>query len=173
MIYENNNVVYGFIHIPKNGGKYIRNQLIQNKQNKIIKVFWDIKDSFDMAHIPYIKMPKPAQFHSYSRNPYDRIISAFFYKNPGSTIQDFKTFCKETLIHYDFNLSFPCEYIHYYPQYLFVCDHKLTIRAKIEKIENFNPSKYIYTEYFDDKCIQIINKIYRLDFLLFGYNMIT
>ena len=75
---------YIFIHIPKNSGKYIRQKIANNKNNKILHKYWDIKSRLDLAHIPYIKRKKfitnniEYKYFANSRNPYVRIISAFF-----------------------------------------------------------------------------------------------
>jgi hypothetical protein len=69
-------------------------------------------------------------------------------------------------------MNFDYMIIHYYPQYLFVCDENLDIvkHIEIKKLEDTEkPKKYILTEYFDDECIHIINTIYSKDFLFFNY----
>ena len=73
------------------------------------------KDEFIEKDVEY-------NYFTYARSPYDRIISGFFYKTPEKNIDDLKNFVKNTLILYDFSMNFNSEYIHYYPQYLFVCD---------------------------------------------------
>ena len=171
-----------FIHIPKNSGKYIRQKIADNKNNKILHKYWDIKSRLDLAHIPYIKRNKfitnniEYKYFANSRNPYHRIISAFLYKNPNKNINDFKYFVKNTLITYDFNMSFDYTIIHYYPQYLFVCDENLDIpkNIKIDKIEDVEtPKIYDLTKYFDDECLNIINNIYSKDFLYFNYQKLV
>jgi hypothetical protein len=182
LIFENQYKYYVFIHIPKNGGKYIRYKITNNKDNNIIKKFWDIKAGLDLAHIPYMKKNIYLEndinynYFTYTRCPYDRIISGFFYKNNNKGINDFKHFVKNTLTSYDFNREFDYRIIHYYPQYLFVCDENLDIpkNIKIDKLESVeNPKKYNLTTYFDDECIHIINNIYKKDFLFFNYQMKT
>ena len=172
-----------FIHIPKNGGKKIRRKITNNKNNEILHTYYNIESNLDLAHIPYIKRNDfitndiEYKYFAHSRNPYDRIISAFFYKNSKikkgyKNINDFKYFVKNTLITYDFNMSFDYTIIHYYPQYLFVCDENLDLpkNIKIDKIEDLeNPKIYDLTEYFDDECFNIINNIYSKDFLYFNY----
>ena len=171
-----------FIHIPKNGGKYIRAKIDNNKNNKILHKYWDINSRLDLAHIPYIKRNQfiknniAYKYFTNTRNPYHRIISAFFYKNPNKNIDDFKYFVKNTLITYDFNMSFDYTIIHYYPQYLFVCDENLDIpkNIKIDKIEDVEtPKIYNLTKYFDDECLNIINNIYSTDFLYFNYQKLV
>ena len=141
LIYETQNKYYIYIHIPKNSGKYIRNKISNNKDNKIVRNYWGVRLRIDLAHIPYVKKNKFIEnnieynYFTYTRCPYDRIISAFFYKNPKKNINDFKHFVKNTLTMYEFNMSFNNTIIHYYPQYLFVCDENLDIPKNI-KIDN-------------------------------------
>ena len=40
LIFENKNKYYVFIHIPKNSGKYIRNKITNNIDNKIINFIY-------------------------------------------------------------------------------------------------------------------------------------
>jgi hypothetical protein len=182
LIFQKESGYYIFIHIPKNSGKYIRNKLTIDKNNKIIKSYWDIEAKFDLAHIPYVLRHKFIEknieynYFTYTRNPYDRIISAFFYKNPKKKINDFINFVKNNLILYDFNMEFNKDIIHYYPQYLFICDENLIIPKQIEilKLENVEkPKKYDLPNYFDNECIAIINKIYIKDFTLLDYQLIS
>ena len=179
LVFENNNKCYVFIHIPKNSGKYIRHKIANNPDNKILNDYWHIESNLDLAHIPYMKKNDfithtIEKYFTYTRCPYDRIISGFFYKNSDKNIDDFKIFIKNTLISYDFDISFDYMIIHYYPQYLFICDENLDIsHVEINKIEdNENPRKYDLLQYFDDESIHIINRIYEKDFLFFNYSMI-
>ena len=180
LIYKNRNTEqkYIFIHIPKNAGKYKRNEI--KKKFQIIKSFWGVQKNFDFAHVPYIKIEKYVDnieeyyIHSYLRNPYDRIISAFFYKNKNKNMKDFQNFCKNQLLSISFNFyNYNAKYIHYYPQYLFLYDDDFQSSVHVKKIEDVeNPKKYILSEYFDDECLQNINRIYEKDFELFGYQKI-
>jgi hypothetical protein len=177
LIYTNNNIYYIFIHIPKNSGKYIRENIQNNNNNKIVKYYWHIYSNLDLAHIPYVKKDEFIEknieynYFTYVRNPYDRIISAFFYINYNN-INDFKNFVKDVLTKYNFSMMYDFNIIHYYPQYLFVCDEKLDVQQNITIHKLDNPKKYNLTEYFDNKCIHIINNIYYKDFISFGYEMI-
>ena len=182
LIFTKNDEYYIFIHIPKNSGTYIRNKIKADKNNKILKYYWHINLNLDLAHIPYIKKDDFIEnnieynYFTYTRCPYDRIISAFFYKNPNKTIDNFKYFVKNTLTSYNFSMIFNYEIIHYYPQYLFVCDENLNIakNIKIEKLQDVEkPKKYDLTKYFDNRCIDVINNIYSKDFLFFNYKTIS
>lgn len=54
LIYENNDEVYCYIHIPKNSGKFIRDNIKNNSDNRVLKIYWGIESSFDIAHIPFM-----------------------------------------------------------------------------------------------------------------------
>lgn len=179
LLYIYNNTNHCFIHIPKNSGKYIRNKIESCDKTKIIKKYWYLENNLDLAHIPYIMANKYVEnynsytYFAYSRNPYDRIISAYLYKD--NKKEYFKEFCKKELLMYNFNLEFNSNYIHYYPQYLFVCDKNYIItNVKMQKIEDIaSPKKYNYGDYYDNECLEIINKIYKKDFELFNYKIQT
>ena len=182
LIFTSNDEYYVFIHIPKNSGRHIRNKIAYNQNHKILRNLWHIDSNLDLAHIPYMKKDPfitnhiEYKYFAYSRNPYDRIISGFFHKNINKNIDDFKYFVKNTLITYDFNMSFDYKIIHYYPQYLFVCDENLDIPKNIiiHKLEDSEtPTKYDLTTYFDDECLHIINNIYSTDFLYFNYQKLV
>jgi hypothetical protein len=178
-----------FIHIPKNSGKHMRKQLLLKKDVNIIEDIWGIKYAMRLNitniafmdhlsfinHKQYIATEDTCEFYAHSRNPYDRIISAFFYLNRTKTIEDFQRFCKEELINMTFTIDISVPNLHYYPQHLFVCDENLHIPTnmtiyKIEECEN--PKIYNLDEYFTGEIYSIINKVYELDFILFRYNMI-
>ena len=82
-----NGITYCYIHIPKNCGKYIKQEL--RKQYTYYKISKEIDDNH-FLHFSY----KEIIFHSYllrnfnlshmqyitfTRNPYDRFISGYFY----------------------------------------------------------------------------------------------
>lgn len=175
-----NKNVYCYIHIPKNSGKHIRKQIKKNKDVKIIESFWNCNDKHDLAHIPFMlkniyltNVVEIQYYYTYVRNPYRRIISAFFYLNPNSKREDFKHFIKTKLIKMSFDTSYKKSIIHYYPQYLFICDDQFQINdVKFSKLED-NPlcriKKYVLLDYFDPECVEIVNKIYNLDFQYFNY----
>jgi hypothetical protein len=178
LIFKKGDQYYVYIHIPKNSGKFMRKEIAYDKRNCIIESFWGIckEKNLDLAHIPYMLRSSfldkniQYQFTCHSRNPYDRIISAYFCLNPEKTIADFHYFCENVLSSYDFHMcfekssndcnqqtegdlpsdisgsstfidhkilnnSFNKDYIHYYPQYLFVCDEneQISNHTKIYK----------------------------------------
>ena len=165
-----------YIHIPKNSGKYIRGCIKKNKENRILKGYWGVENDLDLAHIPYVKRRgfinerERYNYITYSRNPYDRLISAFYYKNNGKEIDDFKKYCKEGLPKLIFNNKYNNKIIHYYPQYLFICDkRKELIKIKIKRIKK--PKKYDIDKYYDDETLKIVNRIYKRDFEILNYKI--
>jgi len=99
---ENTNTekIYVLIHIPKNSGRYMRkeitnNFIIINKINDLTIVKTEIKnerffvpqhndgDIVLPAHTSYIKFKEyninVEQFFAFTRNPYDRFLSGYFY----------------------------------------------------------------------------------------------
>jgi hypothetical protein len=187
LYYLNNdtNKHYIFIHIPKNAGHHFRRQINSDPQNCILARFWNIVNNFDRAHIPYVLRYKyiyaihpDCIYYAYSRNPYDRLISAYFYLNNKDTNKDtFNDFCKNVLptLANNFNFTFFAKDIHYYPQYLFVCDQdKNVYNVRVDKLEHYqNPKKYTLSDFYDNDSIQIVNTIYEKDFLLFNYDIVT
>lgn len=184
LIYKNDSVYFIFIHIPKNGGLFIRNKIKKNRKNSIIRNWFGDNNAhrLDLAHIPYIKKDRfinnqtPYNYYTYTRNPYHRLISAFYFKNNDNDKCSINDFIKNKLQFYDFSMTFDKKIIHYYPQWLFVCDENFNIPShiKIYKIEDCeNPKIYDLTNFLDQESIELINKIYEKDFFLFGYEMIT
>ena len=180
---DKTNKICVYIHIPKNSGKHMRREI--KSKNNIITDYWGHKDKdIDLAHIPfmfrnkYIQEPENKYYYSYSKNPYQRLISAYFYLNHEKSYYNFIDFCKNNLPKYNFDLSFHKDYIHYYPQYLFVCDDTFKVSIDVDKLEDlqykgFNLKKYELLLYYNNETLKIVNDIYSKDFELFGYKKIT
>lgn len=184
LIYELDSKIYCYIHIPKNSGRFLRKKIYSNENNKIIHSYWHVSGNIDFAHLPYMWRQQyvdslnvsNVNYYTYTRNPYDRIISTYFFKNPNKTEKDFDNFVNNELPYFDFNTKFDKDIIHYYPQYLFVCDTDFIIKddVNIKSIETFDSiKKYTLSNYFNNDTIKIINKIYALDFKLFNYELQT
>jgi hypothetical protein len=185
LVFEYNNTIQIFIHIPKNSGKYIRNEIKEKKDVNILKCFWDVDhiNKIDLAHMPYILFDKylkdynSEEIITYVRNPYHRIISAFIYKTNNRNPYEFRKFIKKNLIQYKFDSTYDFNIIHYYPQYLFLIDKNYNINIKnitIKKVEDLeNSRKYNFKKYYNNKILSIINKIYKKDFEYFNYEIIN
>jgi hypothetical protein len=180
ILYKNPHGKFLFIHIPKNGGKYIRRKIIKDKRNKIFAFLWGIQNPLDLAHLPWMKIRKlfprlapSVRCFTFVRHPYDRCISAFFYLHPDKTPEDLQLFVKEVLPTFTFSLLFHYKIIHYYPQYLFLCTEntgELPKNIEWNKLEHLSAKPpYQYSQYFDARCIEILNDIYKRDFELFHY----
>jgi len=191
-LYKRFDEYFIFIHIPKNGGKYIRNKIKKDKKNILLKEYWNVRNNFDLAHIPYSKKEEfiPShikyQYYTFTRNPYERYISAFFYVNEKKfkskpflntiynkeNIELMKKFLKETIHSYFFSSKYPSNMIHFFPQYMFLIDKEGNIpkNINIKKLEDyFSPKRYDINKMLDKECIQIINKVYEKDFSYFDY----
>ncbi len=110
IIYKNNNKNIIFIHIPKNGGTYLSKLLPKEVvENSNYQWGWDKKIKLDIAHIPYfyfhknknvlsdkrdIIESKDTLYYCFTRNPYDRIISVYKYKNHHYKYKDINNFVK-------------------------------------------------------------------------------
>jgi len=181
LIYSENNVNYCYIHIPKNSGTYLRKTIENNENCKIIKKFWDIKNNLDMAHIPYMFREKfidikDINYFAHTRNPYDKLISAYFYKTISASIKMFQSFVINNLPIINFDITFDANIIHYYPQYLFLCDEQFNIsNIEITKCEDIfsKTKKYNIKDYYTDDMIKIVNKIYENDFKLLNYSILN
>lgn len=116
------------------------------------------------------------RFFAYIRNPYDRIISAYFYLNPGktdATIAKFQKFILDVLSTYKFG-TYSHKFIHYYPQYYFLCDAQGNLCDNIELVPMPKKSvPYQYSEFFTPECLEVINRVYARDFSLFGFSLLV
>lgn len=223
--YKNNN--YCFIHIPKCGGKYIREcltsyghllyeshllnesyektkDLLQkrypkktfelNEEYKIIESFWHIERAMDKAHIPFfskdifcshiINKYSDLNYFTFVRNPYQRVLSAFKYVTHKKGIDPFKQFIKNTLKTIIFDKKYHHKKIHYYPQYMFLCDEKNNVNNNIKiykldeykqnflKLPNLEVKDFNLQEYYDDEMLKIVNEVYKKDFELLDYEII-
>lgn len=188
IIYKSDSKIYAYIHIPKNNGKYIRS-LIRD-QYKVIKKLWHVKGNLDLAHIPkslykkYVPVIKINQFITFTRNPYDRIISSYFYKYPEHNQKEFTKFITKDLSKIDFNNFYQPKFIHFFPQTKFIdsevelikCEELInnTIVGSCKlNIINLNLRKYNYKEYFNNDILSVINTIYNDDFIFCKYEKIN
>lgn len=116
-----------FIHIPKAAGTSVAQALFGGSR-----------------HIPYFKYERanPYKFErffkfSFVRNPWDRLVSTYFYlKNGGANEMD-RRFAAENLIAYDSFTAFVegwlskeniWSWVHFKPQHYFICDADLRLR---------------------------------------------
>ena len=177
--------------------RYPKKEFPNIDQYKMIKSNWHIgNNNIDLAHIPFCKKniglentlidSKEVKYFTFVRNPYDRIVSAYIYKTGRKNAKDFKIFVKTKLINMNFtNYTYHHGVIHYCPQYLFLVNDSNDVDENIEVflletyhgnfigIEKLVPKTYNHQEYFDGETLEIINTIYKKDFELFEYEMIS
>lgn len=141
-----------FIHIPKTAGSSIE------------KVIYKTKGQIGHKTILQYKNADAAKFESYfsfafTRNPYDRLVSAYFYLIKGGRNKFDKAWSDDNLMQYgsfeNFVLALDkpeiCEQIfkwmHFIPQYKFVCDSNNKILVDfIGKLESINTDFPIVTK---------------------------
>lgn len=85
--FNNNKTNLKFIHIPKNAGTSIENlgKLYDYKWGRFdnIKVYKNSPCDYFIWHSPYIQKEKGYEYFAIIRNPYDKIISEFYYVTSG------------------------------------------------------------------------------------------
>jgi len=173
-----------FIHIPKAGGTSIK--IIVEKYNK------DLPDCLHKYVTFYSEQERNSCFvFSFTRNPYDRLLSAHKYLTNGygnlgnikfgkTLSSDFKYFVKHQLnnnmnwLHFlpmkfwlDDDIDFIGKMENYEHDFNTVCD-KIGIPQQQLPHKNISKHKH-YTEYYDDETRQIVSEIYAEDIERFGY----
>jgi hypothetical protein len=184
-----------FKHIPKTAGASIK-EILPEKVNVQGHDFYnsEYKHLFN-----YISNLKNKFVFAFVRNPFDRIVSAFFYLNAGGNNPLDEVDREKYIKQYngDFNLfvenAFPeiLKQIHFMPQYSWIYFDIFCLCDYIGKIETINndlqnigniinydfpklPKKNVsshndYRSYYTSKTEKIIYKYYEKDFKLFNY----
>ena len=182
-----------FIHIPKCGGSSMFSSRYtifgHDLRQKNFKYF---KDS------EWIK--RKAQFtFTFVRNPWDRLVSSYFYLKNGGNCEGDKIDFKNFFMHYsnfeDMLLNWNDIFynqIHFKPQWEWICDDDENIivdyvgrfenlqqdfdiicdkiRIPQQQLPHKNKSKHKhYTEYYDDETRQTVKERYTRDIEHFGY----
>jgi len=116
-----------FIHIPKTGGSSVARALFG-----------------DSRHVPYFEYERinPRKFRrffkfSFVRNPWDRLVSTYFFLKNGGVNELDRRFAAEKLAGYDNFAAFVegwlsekniWSWVHFKPQHYFICDAALRVR---------------------------------------------
>ena len=173
-----------YIHIPKTGGTTIEHIIRKNRQKKR-----------GSEHLPIEKYKDYYHYYIFSivRNPYTRIISVYnYYKQGGNQSEhDINLMNKDTSL-CDFLIKYNSKKIsHLRTQFSFlknstninyigkfekfedevkkICE---ILKIEVNKIPNKRNSKYINNIIITPKFINLVNKIYREDFINYNYKML-
>ena len=183
---------YIFVHIPKCAGSSMYSQYYTTYGHGLRKkTFKYFKDSSERK--------TPHFSFTFSRNPWDRLVSAYNYlSRGGSSSKDLKDYRRLFYTHKNFKtavLNWHESYfdqIHFKPQWEWICDdNKNVIVDFVGRFENlqhdFNtvcdkigvPRKKLphknktnhkhYTEYYDEETREIVAQKYAKDIEYFGY----
>ena len=124
-----------FIHIPKTAGTSLYNLIGYTGIGHVTYRWYESRNASKFQQ--YFKF-------AFVRNPWDRLVSAFFYlKKGGSNAMD-KHWANQKIVHYpdfdDFVKGWLHEknidnYFHFVPQYKFICDN--SFRIKMDYIGRF------------------------------------
>jgi hypothetical protein len=127
-----------FIHIPKTAGSSVAQALFGASR-----------------HIPYFEYERinPGKFErffkfSFVRNPWDRLVSTYFFLKNGGVNEIDRRFAAETLSRYESFAAFvegwlnkenAWSWVHFKPQHYFICDSNLRPRMDfIGRTENID-----------------------------------
>ena len=183
-----------FIKIPKTAGTSITKALFNTGSGHAMSEHYEIFG--------------PEKFNSYFkfafvRNPWDRFLSAYIYLKQGGDNSVDRNWADIHLSKFDnfedFVLSLKdkkqaqkiLEWMHFAPQYLYVCDHKMNIKVDfIGHFENINSDfNYVkeklgingslkhfrkskrgnYEEYYTQQTQEIVAYLYKEDIKIFNY----
>jgi hypothetical protein len=128
-----------FIHIPKTAGSSVAQALGMNSR-----------------HVPYMEYERinPRKFKqffkfAFVRNPWDRLVSSYFFLKKGGVNEMDRRFAAEKLAPYDNFAAFVegwlderniWSWVHFKPQHYFICDKASRLRVdfvgRIETIES-------------------------------------
>lgn len=186
-----------FIHITKTAGTSI--EIVGKFQNNLNWGFFHKEYSYH-HHVPFLfineNIKSKYDWFTVVRNPYERIISEFYCKwIPPKTNQnqyskeEFNQITQENILNH--HVKNQVYGFHYTPQYKYIDTNYNIYILKFEELpNNFNALMKKYNlnlelnikenqgvkkfnvEDLNHKTINLINKIYYMDFLCFNYKMI-
>ena len=135
-----------FVHIPKTGGASIREAL---KFSDVRIILHNLRDPHNVSLAQYIDSNPLAYSFAIVRNPWDRLLSAYFFLKKGGLKPEDKHDAERFVLKYrNFN-EFVCsafkereilQQIHFRPQYLWISKNEEVIVDSIGRFENFQQS---------------------------------
>lgn len=187
-----------FIHIPKTAGTSIEQFLKENGKNEI--EYLGVRNNRSLQHLTAFELSReiPHIFKSYYkfsfvRNPYDRLLSVYYWTpipnvgyKYGKTKAEFLNFVTNILKNKRF---FSNVYVdHFAPQYLFLYGNKKLLVDEVFKYEKLDESiqylkqklniqndlpvlnkSHVKKDGWNERQKERIYKLYKNDFIIFGY----
>lgn len=190
-----------FVHIPRTGGTSIEQSLGVHRDWPTIdiEVFhgkWELEDDYlQLQHLPYPEMNSIADIShtnnffkfTFVRNPWDRLVSEYFWQNLQSKIS-FNDFIARAAQIVRGQIKIKGEYCHFRPQSDFLTDDL----DFVGRFENFsrdvrhihtrlgcecqeiphsgNTDHDNYPKYYDNRSAESVADIYKRDIELLGYD---
>jgi len=194
-----------FVHIPKTGGRSIEKLLSGFGKRIEFQEGWDEKNKIWQQHLTIKQIlslrKNCADYFKFSfvRNPWDRMVSDYFYFMKHGISGEFKDFLMETDVYFDnfpiFNGRVGCK-DHRLPQIHFLLDendkYPIDFIGRFETLQqDFNiicdkvgiPPQELphlnktehkhYSEYYDEETKQIVAEKYAKEIELFDYKFET
>jgi hypothetical protein len=129
-----------FIHIPKTGGLSLSQSLFGNRGGG------------HRTYFSYFPIYSPEEFQQYFkfaivRNPWDRLVSAYFFLQEGGVTDTDQQWFKQNLSQYDNFEEFvhgwltkqnSYSYLHFIPQHYYVAHRGRIMIDKVYKLENIS-----------------------------------
>ena len=187
-----------FIHIPKTAGTSIE-QFLKDNKNEI--EYLGVRNNRSLQHLTALELSKEIPYvfkiyykFSFVRNPYDRLLSVYYWTpipnvgyKYGKTKAEFLNFVTNLIKNKRF---FNNVYVdHFAPQYLFLYGNRKLLVDEVFKYEKLDESvKYLKEKFGINNELPILNKsktkkedwnerqkeriykLYMTDFIIFGYN---
>jgi hypothetical protein len=204
-----------FIHIPRTGGTSIENTIWPKVSKRQEKDLWngfidDYNNKYQTGGLQHLlgyqikNIVGPEVYNDYYkftivRNPYDKIVSQFFYINKRKDLQTFLAHNKGDEFKFYLDKIAKKKHVQWEPQVNFVLDENgETIVDFIGKFENFNnevtkvlektglDKKYFglvkrsiphinqtvrnnYQTYYDDESKEMVEQLFKKDLEFFNY----
>jgi hypothetical protein len=190
-----------FVHVPRTGGSSIEKALgimgVNNEgsQRPSAEILYGIHQGVALQHLPAREIKKfvPDYFtFSFVRNPFDRVVSEYFYRQDQQPEMDFKSFLFSVVLperqgYFERHIFSD----HYFDQIQFLTDERghtlVDFVGRFENLEkDFNKicrmigqdlklphmGKTIrrsYRDYYDHESIDLVSQVYQRDLRAFHY----
>lgn len=194
LVFRDKDKVCCYVHLPKCAGRYIKQQV--RSQYEMIKNFCGIDkkttknhgyDNFmDRMHIPinlfteYFFKDKIDQFFTYTRNPYHRLISGYYFTKQKQTFEDFVLTTLKNQNVFEYHRG----YVHFLSQCYYLNKNESIHASNVMinslenyelgniRLNNFNLKSYDLSRFYNKEMLKVVNEKYQKDFELLNYPFI-